>query len=348
MSAPRSAKAGAIRRPSHWPVTIFCLIWLLITVFPIYWIFVTSLKSPLSVNGGPTYLPWVDFTPTLDAWRAAFSGDRGDFIRPLMNSVAISLTASLIALVIGSMAAYALVRFDFRVRLLAALAFAAIAIGGYVAVVHGLGLGKLTGLGLSFILAMPTAVILNTRDLPGPVLGNNDVVFWFVSQRMFPPIVSAFALYLIYAEMGKAGVPLLDSFPGLVLSYVAFSLPIVIWLMRDFFAALPVEVEEAALVDNVSRFRIFFQIVVPMSWPGLIATFMITLSFVWNEFLNALLLTTSQWQTLPVWLTGQNSYRGDEWWAIAVAAVISITPMIVVAAALSRFMRSGLSAGAIR
>ena len=94
--------------------------------------------------------------------------------------------------------------------------------------------------------------------------------------------------------------------------------------------------------------RIFFQIVVPMSWPGLIATFMITLSFVWNEFLNALLLTTSKWQTLPVWLTGQNSYRGDEWWAIAVAAVISITPMIVVAAALSRFMRSGLAAGAIR
>ena len=348
MSAPQSAKSGAIRRPSHWPVTLFCLTWLLITIFPIYWIFVTSLKSPLAVNGGPTYLPWVDFSPTLDAWRAAFSGSRGDFIGPLTNSVLISLTSSVVALVIGSMAAYALVRFQFRVRLLAALAFAAIAIGGYVAMVHGFGLGKVTGLGLSFILALASAVILNARSLPGPVLGNNDVVFWFVSQRMFPPIVSAFALYLIYAEMGKAGVPLLDSFVGLVLSYTAFSLPIVIWLMRDFFAALPVEVEEAALVDNVSRFRIFFQIVVPMSWPGLIATFMITLSFVWNEFLNALLLTTSKWQTLPVWLTGQNSYRGDEWWAIAVAAVISITPMIVVAAALSRFMRSGLAAGAIR
>lgn len=343
MSAP-----SVIRRPSHWPVTVFCLVWLLVTVFPIYWIFVTSLKSPLSVNGGPTYVPYVDFVPTLDAWRAAFSGDRGDFIAPLMNSIVISLTASVIALVIGSMAAYALVRFQFRVRLLAALAFATLAIGGYVALVHGAGLGKLAGLGLSFILAFVAGLILNARDLPGPVLGNGDVLFWFVSQRMFPPIVSAFALYLIYAEMGKVGVPLLDSFVGLVLSYVAFSLPIVIWLMRDFLAALPVEVEEAALVDNVSRFRIFFQIVVPMSWPGLIATFMITLSFVWNEFLNALLLTTSQWQTLPVWLTGQNSYRGDEWWAIAVAAVISITPMIVVAAALSRFMRSGLATGAIR
>lgn len=339
---------GTIRRPSHWPVTVLCLGWLLITLFPIYWIFVTSLKSPLAVNGGPTYLPWVDFTPTLDAWVAAFTGARGDFIKPLINSAAISLTSSVLALVIGSMAAYALVRFEFRIRLLAALAFALIAIGGYVLLVHGAGFGKVSGLALSFILAMGSSLALNTRKLPGPVLGNGDVVFWFVSQRMFPPIVSAFALYLIYAEMGKVGVPLLDSFIGMVLSYTAFSLPIVIWLMRDFFAALPVEVEEAALVDNVPRAKIFFQIVVPMSVPGLIATFMITLSFVWNEFLNALLLTTSQWQTLPVWLTGQNSYRGDEWWAIAVAAVISITPMIVVAAALSRFMRSGLAAGAIR
>ena len=343
-----ASKVGAIDKPSHWPVTLLCLTWLLITLFPIYWIFVTSLKSPLAVNAGPTYVPWLDFAPTLDAWRAAFSGDRGDFLGPLMNSVAISLTSAIMALIIGSMAAYALVRFEFRVKLLAAIAFVVIAIGGYVVLVHGLGIGKVPSLTMCFVLSLSTALFLNTRNLPGPVLGNNDVVFWFVSQRMFPPIVSAFALYLIYAEMGKAGVPLLDSFVGLVLSYTAFALPIVIWLMRDFFAALPVEVEEAALIDNVSRLRIFFQIVVPMSWPGLIATFMITLSFVWNEFLNALLLTTSKWQTLPVWLTGQNSYRGDEWWAIAVAAVISITPMIVVAAALSRFMRSGLAQGAIR
>jgi multiple sugar transport system permease protein len=341
-------KSCAIEKPSHWPVTLLCLTWLLITLFPIYWIFVTSLKSPLSVNAGPTYVPWLDFAPTLDAWRAAFSGQRGDFLGPLINSVAISLTSAIVALIIGSMAAYALVRFEFKVKLLAALAFAVIAIGGYVVLVHGLGIGKVPSLAICFVCSISASLFLNTRNLPGPVLGNNDVVFWFVSQRMFPPIVSAFALYLIYAEMGKAGIPLLDSFAGLVLCYTAFALPIVIWLMRDFFTALPVEVEEAALIDNVSRLRIFFQIVVPMSWPGLIATFMITLSFVWNEFLNALLLTTSKWQTLPVWLTGQNSYRGDEWWAIAVAAVISITPMIVVAAALSRFMRSGLAQGAIR
>ncbi len=174
------------------------------------------------------------------------------------------------------------------------------------------------------------------------------MTFWFVSQRMFPPIVSAFALFLLYAEMNKVGVRMLDSFAGLVLAYTAFGLPFAVWLMRDFFSNLPVEVEEAAMVDNIGRSRIFFQIVLPMSTPGLIATSMIILAFIWNEFLFALLLTSSKWQTLPILLAGQNSSRGDEWWAISVAALISIIPMIVVALFLGRMMRSGLLSGSIK
>ena len=85
-----------------------------------------------------------------------------------------------------------------------------------------------------------------------------------------------------------------------------------------------------------------------MSMPGLIATSMIVLSFIWNEFLFALLLTSSRWQTLSVLLAGQNSSRGDEWWAISVAALVSIAPMIVVAALLGRMMRSGLLSGSIK
>ncbi len=165
---------------------------------------------------------------------------------------------------------------------------------------------------------------------------------------MFPPIVAAFALYLMYTEMGKLGFKLVDSYIGLTFAYIAFSLPIVIWLMRDFFEALPVEVEEAAMVDNVPSWRIFFGIVLPMSKPGLIATFMITLAFVWNEFLFALFLTNSKWQTLPILVAGQNSQRGDEWWAISAAALVAIIPMMVMAGLLSRLMRSGLLLGAIK
>ena len=203
-------------------------------------------------------------------------------------------------------------------------------------------------MGLSFLVALPLCLLANLLPLPGPVLGNKDVLFWFVSQRMFPPIVTAFALFLLYSEIGREGFKLLDSFIGMVLCYTAFSIPIVVWLMRDFLAALPVEIEEAALVDDVPRIRIFFEIVLPMARPGLIATSLITLAFIWNEFLFSLLLTTSEWQTLPILLSGQNSYRGDEWWAISVAAMFGIAPMIVVAMALAKLMRSGLTLGGIR
>jgi multiple sugar transport system permease protein len=88
--------------------------------------------------------------------------------------------------------------------------------------------------------------------------------------------------------------------------------------------------------------------VLPMSKPGLIATFMITLAFFWNEFLFALFLTSSKWQTLPILVAGQNSQRGDEWWAISAAALVAIIPMVIMAGILSRLMRSGLLLGAIK
>lgn len=324
-----------------------CLIWFLITLFPFYWTLITSFKPPNAVNGGPTYLPFIDFQPTVKAYLDAASGSRGDFVRPFVNSTLIGLSATFLSVLLGSMAAYALVRFPFRVRLLAGVAFAAIGIGLFLLGIQ-LGLSRAQAMGLSFIIALPTSVVLNGMKLPGPVLGNNDVVFWFVSQRMFPPIVTAFALYLLYSELGKEGLVMLDTYWGMTLCYTAFSLPIVIWLMRDFFQALPVEIEEAALVDDVPRLRIFFEIVLPMARPGLIATSMITLGFVWNEFLFALLLTTADRQTLPILLAGQNSYRGDEWWAISVAAMVSIGPMMIIAILLARLMRSGLTLGGIR
>lgn len=324
------------------------LVWLFFALFPIWWVVVTAFKPPLAVSQGATYLPFIDFQPTLQAFIDALSGIRGDFAGPIISSVLVSIAATALAVFLGAMAAYAVVRFEFRIRLLAGVAFAVLAIGGFVLLTHGFGLRVPYALGIVLVVVTPVTVWLNGRALPGPVLGNDDVTFWFVSQRIFPPIVSAFALFLLYAEMNKVGVRMLDSFPGLVLAYTAFGLPFAVWLMRDFFTTVPVEVEEAAMVDNVGRMRIFFQIVMPMARPGLIATSMIVLAFIWNEFLFALLLTSSKWQTLPILLAGQNSSRGDEWWAISVAALVSIVPMIVVAIFLGRMMRSGLLTGSIK
>lgn len=324
------------------------ILWLVFCLFPLWWVVVTAFKPPIAVSQGATYLPFVDFSPTLQAFRDALSGLRGDFAGPILSSLLISLSATGLAVFLGAMAAYALVRFEFRIRLLAGLVFAIVSIGGFALLNQALDVRVPYALAIVMVTALPLAVWLNTYPLPGPVLKNDDVTFWFVSQRMFPPIVSAFALFLLYAEMNKVGVRLLDSFPGMVLAYTAFGLPFAVWLMRDFFTNVPIEVEEAAMVDDIGRLRIFFQIVLPMSRPGLIATSMIVLAFIWNEFLFALLLTSSKWQTLPILLSGQNSSRGDEWWAISVAALISIIPMIIVALFLGRMMRSGFLAGSIK
>ena len=327
---------------------ILCLAWLFFAAFPLYWVAITAFKPPLAVSQGSTYVPFVDYQPTIQAFRDAFAGLRGDFWGPIVSSTLISLVSTALAVFLGTMAAYALVRFQFRIRLLAGVAFAVISIGGFVVLDVYTALRVPYALLIVLVAALAVAIWLNGRRLPGPVLGNDDVTFWFVSQRIFPPIVSAFAIYLLFAEIGKAGLPLLDTFGGMVLVYTAFGLPFAVWLMRDFLSTVPLEVEEAAMVDDIGRLRIFFQIVLPMAKPGLIATSMVVLAFVWNEFLFALLLTTGDWQTLPILLAGQNSSRGDEWWAISVAALISIAPMVVVATILGRMMQSGLLSGSIK
>ena len=329
-------------------VAVGVFAWCLITAFPLYWVVVTAFKTPPGVVGGPTYIPFVDFTPTLQPFIDLYQGIRGGFFRTFLNSTIVGLSAAAIATAVGAMAAYALVRFEFKVRLGAGLIFFLLALGGYLLFNNSLGFNRAQALLLAFPIALVAAILSNRLPLPGPILGNEDILFWFVSQRMFPPIVTAFALYLLYSEIGRLGFQLIDSYVGLTLCYVAFSLPIVVWLMRDFFEAIPIEVEEAAMVDNVPSWRIFLGIVVPMSMNGLLATFMITLAFVWNEFLFALFLTNSRWQTLPILVAGQNSQRGDEWWAISAAALVAIIPMMIMAGLLSRMMRSGLLLGAIK
>lgn len=322
--------------------------WAFLTLFPFYWTIVTSFKNLRVIVAGPTYFPFLDFEPTMFAWKEIFFEDRGkSLFRNMRNSAVIAIVASIIATAFGTMAAYALVRYRFKTPLIAGLAFVVIAIGGYV-ILFNLGQGRFVSIMVPFSLALLVSIILGNMKLPGPQLGNSDIVFWFVSQRMFPPIVSAFALFLLYSELGKAGFKLTDTFLGMTLCYIAFSLPIVVWLMRDFFESVPIEIEEAAIVDDVPVWRIFVQIVLPMVMPGLAATFMITLAFVWNEYLFALFLTNTNWQTLPILVASQISQRGDEWWALSTASLLAIAPMVIVVWILGRLMRSGMMLGSIK
>src|SRR6202008_1829954 len=128
----------------------------------------------------------------------------------------------------------------------------------------------------------------------------------------------------------------------------AVNIPIVVWLMRDFFASIPLELEEAAIVDGCSRYRIFWSVVLPLSKPGLAATFILVLIMAWNEYLLALFLSSANAQTLPLQVAAQNATRGPQWWYMSVLILIMIVPVILVAIALERYISRGILVGAVK
>ena len=179
------------------------ILWALICLFPIYWTVTTSFKIAPDVMRGHL-VPWGDFEPQWRGWRSLglspntiseTSTVREEFLKRFRNSVVISLSASMLAVMLGSLAAYGLSRFSYRF--------------GF--------------------------------------MRNSDISFFFLSQMILPPVVLALPFLILYKELA-----LLDSRIGIILLYTLMVLPIVIWIMRDQFSAIPVELEEAALVDGLS------------------------------------------------------------------------------------------------
>ena len=318
---------------------VLLVLWTIVVLFPIYWLFVTSFKTAYQVDKGPFYIPFVDFQPTLDAWHYILVDLGNDTIRPYINTVIVGLSSATIALAMGSFTAYALVRFTYRPRVGI--------IGIFIGCVALFVVLALAGAPLALAVAAAAAVFLIAAQTVGRrfrwALGNSDIAFWLISQRILPPIAVAIPMYVLFQQVG-----LLDSIVALVIVYVAANLPIVVWLMREYFAALPRELEESAAVDGASVFRIVRSIVFPISVPGLVATFLIVLIFAWNEFLIALVLTSANAQTMPLQVAAQNATRGPQWWAMSVLILIMITPVIVMAIALERYITRGILVGALK
>jgi multiple sugar transport system permease protein len=318
---------------------VLLLFWAVVVLFPIYWLIVTSFKTPYEVDKGPFYVPFVDFQPTLDAWRYILVELGNDTLRPYTNTVIVGLSSSVIALVLGSFTAYALVRFTYRPRVgMIGLGIGSVAFA-FVAAILGAPLPLAAASAVAIFAILGQAIGRRfTR-----ALGNSDIAFWLISQRILPPIAVAIPLYVLYQQVG-----LLDNIAALIITYVATNLPIVIWLMRDYFASLPRELEESAAVDGASIYRIVRSIVLPISVPGLVATFLIVLIFAWNEFLIALVLTSAEAQTMPLQVAAQNATRGPQWWAMSVLILIMITPVVVMAIVLERYISRGILVGAVK
>jgi multiple sugar transport system permease protein len=276
------------------------LFWAFICLFPIYWTVTTSFKTAVNVTQGDI-VPFIGrFMGDWRGWRSLglspdsifeISTVRDEFLLRFENSLIVSTGGAIVAVIIGSLAAYGLSRFRYKF---------------------------------------------------GP-WRNKDISFFFLSQLLLPPVVLAMPFLVLYKELA-----LLDNVIGLILIYTLTVLPIVIWIMRDQFDTIPIELEQAALVDGCSLWGAFFRIVMPIALPGMVAAFILAFVLCWNEYFFAALLTSTNAKTLPVMVASQTGSQGISWWSMAALSTAAIAPLILIGIFLEKYIVKGLTAGAVK
>lgn len=205
------------------------------------------------------------------------------------------------------------------------------------------------GLKDSFIVAVCSTIISMVLGVPAAYslaryqTGGDHLAFWILSIRMMPAVVPVISLFLLYQTL-----KLFDTYLGLIVIYGMFNAPFVVWIMKGFFEDIPVSLEEAAWVDGVSRIRAFFDIILPLSTPGLMASALFCFIFSWNEFLFALVLTIHKVLTFPRVIPFLMKYQEPQWGQISAMGLLSIIPVIFIAFLLQRYLVRGLTYGAVR
>ncbi|TNH28233.1 carbohydrate ABC transporter permease [Micromonospora orduensis] len=258
-------------------VVVFALV-------PVLWIASLSFKTPATLTDGK-FIPreW-----TLDNYKTIFDTDQ--FVRALINSIGIALIATLIAVVLGAMAAYAISRLDFP--------------------------GKRLLVGVSLLIAM------------------------------FPQVSLVSPLFEIERQL-----KIFDTWPGLILPYITFALPLAIYTLSAFFKQIPWDLEKAAKMDGATQAQAFRRVIAPLAAPGLFTTAILVFIFCWNDFLFAISLTsTERSRTVPAALsffTGASQFE-DPAGAICAAAVVITVPIILFVLFFQRRIVSGLTSGAVK
>ncbi len=258
------------------------LIVLIVCVFPFYWMVAASLKSqPAILSSTPQFF----FEPTLQNYIDAFG--KFDILKSLKNSLFVALVTVVLSLVLGTPAAYAIARFEFK--------------------------------------------------------GKEDIWFWFISNRMLSPIVVALPFFLIARNL-----KLLDTPWALILIYLTFNVPIVVWICADQFRNIPKELDEAATLEGYNSFAIFWRVGLPLAMPAIAVSAIFSFIFSWNELLYALILTRSEAKTAPVVATSFMSGYELPWGQIMATGTLVALPVIVFSMIVSRQLVRGLTAGAIK
>jgi multiple sugar transport system permease protein len=258
---------------------------LIVILAPFYWMVSTSLKTQNDTFAIPPKV--FSFTPTLESYELVLTDETQAVPRGLVNSLVVSVATTLIALVLGTPAAYILARFEFR--------------------------------------------------------GKKDLWFWFISNRFISPIVVALPFFLIARDLRLLNTP-----TALILIYLTFNIPIVVWLCLDQFRAIPKEIDEQAKVDGCNLFYAFLRINLPLALPGVIVSAILCFIFSWNELLFALILNRSEGMTAPVQAANFMTGFGVKWGEMMATGTLIVLPVVIFAAIVSRQLTRGLTMGAIK
>jgi len=197
------------------------------------------------------------------------------------------------------------------------------------------------------VISTITTIILGTLAAYGfsrfKLRGKDDLLFFILSTRMLPAVVVLIPVFLMYRVVG-----LTDRHVGLILLYTAFNVSFAVWVLKGFMDEIPIEYEEAAMVDGYSRFQAFIKIVIPQATTGIAATAVFCFIFAWNEYAFSLILTRRVAQTVPSWLPHQIGVLGYDWGSLAAGTFLFILPAMIFTILLRNHLLRGITFGAIR
>ena len=193
-----------------------------------------------------------------------------------------------------------------------------------------------TSTALSLILGIPAAYIITRFSFKGKKI----LSFWILVTRMAPASAMVVAYFMILNRL-----KMIDTLPGLVMVYMSFNIGYIIWMVRGFILSVPIECEEASVIDGCNRFGSFLRITLPLCVPGIVSVGIQAFIFAWNEFLYALILTRTNYKTAPIAVLSYITSEGIAWGELAAASMLIVLPVLILALCVQKYIVSGLTMG---
>lgn len=256
-------------------ITLLLTIFIMITLFPLYWMIITSIApGDIVMTYPPHFIPT---KLTSEWWFYAIESIKV----PLINTFIIAFSTAVISTLLGFISGYGFARFR------------------------------------------------SPKD---------NILFWILSIKFMPAIVAVIPYYLLFSKLN-----LLDTYIAVIIPHLTIGIPFAVWLLRSTIKSIPIDIEEAALIDGCSRLRVLFRIIFPLALPSILVTLLFTFIWSWNEFMFALILTDVKARVLTVTIAGMREAHGLMWGAVSASATIAAIPTITLAVLLQKYLVTGLS-----